>query len=44
MVGVLFATGATAILNALNYLWPVAAIVGGLYLILRAFDSGQRLP
>ena len=42
VLGGLFAVGAVEILNALNYLWPVALIVGGLYLIMRAFGSGRR--
>lgn len=28
--------------GALNYVWPAALVVGGLYLILRAFGSGRR--
>lgn len=42
LLGVLFAIEATTLLNAFNYLWPVALIVGGLYLILRALGSGRK--
>ncbi|MEW6637635.1 MAG: hypothetical protein AB1425_12585, partial [Actinomycetota bacterium] len=42
VLGGLFAIGAVELLAALNYLWPVALIVGGLYLIWRAFGSGRK--
>lgn len=38
-LGVLSGIGATEVLN---YVWPVALILGGLYLILRAFGSRRR--
>jgi nucleotide-binding universal stress UspA family protein len=28
--------------GALNYVWPVTLVLGGLYLILRAFGPGRR--
>lgn len=39
VLGVLVAIGAD---GALNYVWPVALVLGGLYLILRAYGSGRR--
>jgi hypothetical protein len=40
VLGALVSIGAG---GALNYVWPAALVVGGLYLILRAFGPGGRL-
>ena len=41
LVGVLVGIGAA---GALNYVWPAALILGGVYLIYHAFGSGHRPP